>query len=83
MKQVLRSFALFLVLTFLAGFSWKDSTVVCPARGVLNSATENSGSDFALTDQNGKPHKPSADGEQLATGSDTATGGCRIKGNIS
>ena len=55
MKQVLRSFALFLVLTFLAGFSWKDSTVVCPARGVLNSATENSGSDFALTDQNGKP----------------------------
>src|SRR6266404_8041129 len=55
MKQILRSFALFLVLTFLAGFSWKDSTVVCPTRGVLNSTTDNPANDFALTDQNGKP----------------------------
>jgi hypothetical protein len=46
-----------------------------PKNGAGPTATE--------TDQNGKPHKPSADGEQLATGSDTATGGCRIKGNIS
>jgi hypothetical protein len=35
------------------------------------------------TDQGGKPNKPSADSEQLATGAGAATGGCRIKGNIS
>ena len=55
MKQVLRSLALLLVLTFLTAFSWKDSTLVCSTRSVLNGTTENPGNNFALTDQNGKP----------------------------
>jgi protein SCO1/2 len=55
MKQILRSFALFLVLTSLTGFSWKDSILACPTRAVLNSTTDNPANDFALTDQNDKP----------------------------
>src|ERR1700730_348169 len=55
MKQISRSFALFLVLTFLTRFSWKDSTLVCSTRRVLNSATDHPVNDFALTDQNDKP----------------------------
>ena len=55
MKQVLRSFALFLLLTLLTGFTWKDFPAGCPTRAVLNSMSDNPGTDFALTDQNGKP----------------------------
>lgn len=57
MKQILRYFALFLVLTLLTGFAWKDSTVVCSTKNVRNSTTENPANDFALTDQNGKPFR--------------------------
>lgn len=55
MKEVWRSFALLLVLTFLTGFTWKDSTAMHPVGGVLNRTTKDPASDFALTDQNGKP----------------------------
>ena len=55
MKQILKSVALFLAMTFLTGFSWQDASVAYPARDVLNRATENPANDFALTDQNAKP----------------------------
>jgi cytochrome oxidase Cu insertion factor (SCO1/SenC/PrrC family) len=55
MNQVLKLLALLLVLTVLTGFSWEDLTVVCSARSIPNSTTENPGNNFALTDQNGKP----------------------------
>jgi len=42
-------------MILLTGFSWKESTVVRPTRGVLNNTTDSPGKDFALTDQNGKP----------------------------
>jgi protein SCO1/2 len=55
MNRVLRSFALFLALNLLTGFTWRDSTSGCPIRGVLNCTTDNPANDFVLTDQNGKP----------------------------
>jgi len=55
MKQVWRSFALLLVLTFLTGFTWKHSTAMYSVGGVPNRMTKEPGNDFALTDQNGKP----------------------------
>ena len=57
MKQIVKSFALFLALTLLTGFSWKDFTLACPTRGVINGSTDNPANDFALTDQNGKPFR--------------------------
>jgi cytochrome oxidase Cu insertion factor (SCO1/SenC/PrrC family) len=54
MRQILRSFAPLLVLTFLTGFSWKDPAA-CPPRAALHSTTDNPANDFALTDQNDKP----------------------------
>lgn len=55
MKQILKSFALFLAMTFLTGFTCKDSMLVCSTRSVVNNTTDNPANDFALTDQNGKP----------------------------
>ena len=55
MNQVLRSCALLLILIFLTGFCWKDSSVVCRTAAALNRTIENPGNDFVLTDQNGKP----------------------------
>lgn len=55
MKQILKSFALFLAMTFLIGFNWQDSSLARPARDVLSRATDNPANDFALTDQNDKP----------------------------
>src|ERR1041385_2954066 len=57
MKQISKSFVLLLMMILLTGFSWKDSPVLCPARNVLNSTSENAGHDFALTDQNNKPFR--------------------------
>lgn len=54
MKQILKSFALLLVLILLTGFTWKDSRVVCPTPRVLKSTTDNPANEFALTDQNDK-----------------------------
>src|ERR1043166_3053186 len=54
MKQILRSFAPFLALALLTGFSWKDPAAG-PAPAALASTTENPANDFALTDQNDKP----------------------------
>lgn len=57
MKQILKSFALFLALTLLTGFGWRDFTLACPTGGALNRTTDNPANDFALTDQNGKPFR--------------------------
>jgi len=55
MKQVLRSFAPFLALTFLAGSSWTTPTVMRLTGDVLSRPANNPAKDFALTDQNDKP----------------------------
>lgn len=56
MKQILRSFAPFLVLTLLIGFIWNESGAR-PSQAVLNRTTNNPANDFALTDQNDKPFR--------------------------
>jgi len=55
MNQVLKSVAVILLLIFLTGLSWKDSTVVCSSASTPKSLSENPSNDFTLTDQNGKP----------------------------
>lgn len=55
MKRILISVALSMVLPLLTGFSWRDSTLVCPTRGGLDGGKDHPAHDFTLTDQNDKP----------------------------
>ena len=55
MKQIFKSFALFVALTFLIGSNWQGSSIAHPSRDFLNGATDGPANDFTLMDQNAKP----------------------------